>query len=79
MDDRLKTASMVSALFGILEPNNLKSKNKWTKRFYQTAVPELNFPKDWDNLSEEEKEKRLNKLQDFNLGSTNKKERKAKQ
>lgn len=81
MNDRLKTASMVSALFGILEPNNLKSQNHWRKRFYKTACPELNFPEDWDSLPEKEKERRLNKVQDFGLGinRTEKKQNHKKQ
>ena len=54
----LKTVSTVSAMFGLMCQNDVKTKNKYQKRFFD-KVQGINFPSDWDNLSEEEKTKRL--------------------
>ena len=56
--DHLKTVGLASALFGILSENDKEAKVKYQKRFYEN-VPGLQFPDDWDQLSTEEKEKRL--------------------
>jgi len=56
--DHLKTVGLVSAMFGILSENDKEAKVKYQKRFYE-KVPGLQFPDDWDQLSTEEKEKRL--------------------
>jgi len=56
--DHLKTVGLASALFGILSENDKEAKVKYQKRFYE-KVPGLQFPDDWDQLSTEEKEKRL--------------------
>ena len=56
--DHLKTVGFVSAMFGILSENDKEAKVKYQKRFYE-KVPGLQFPDDWDQLSTEEKEKRL--------------------
>ena len=57
MSDILKSASMV-AMFGELLCDNQKEKNDWKKRMLN-VVPGMNFPEDWYNLSEDEKQKRL--------------------
>ena len=59
--DHLKTVGLVSAMFGILSENDKEAKVKYQKRFYE-KVPGLHFPDDWDQLSTEEKEKRLNNV-----------------
>ena len=59
--DHLKTVGLVSAMFGILSENDKEAKVKFQKRFYE-KVPGLHFPDDWDQLSTEEKEKRLNNV-----------------
>ena len=65
--DFLKTVSMVSAMFGMLTQTEDKSKvNAQKKRFFDN-VQGLNFPDDWNNLPEEEKSKRLEKIESFNL------------
>ena len=65
--DFLKTVSMVSAMFGLMTQTNDKSKvNAQKKRFFDN-VQGLNFPEDWDTLPEEEKSKRLEKIENFNL------------
>jgi hypothetical protein len=65
--DFLKTVSMVSSMFGVLMQTEDKSKvNAQKKRFFDN-VQGLNFPEDWDNLPEEEKTKRFEKIENFNL------------
>ncbi len=46
------------ALFGELLCDNQKEKNDWKKRMFE-ATGMLDFPSDWDELSEDEKQKRL--------------------
>jgi len=60
MSDILKSASMV-AMFGDLLCDNQKEKNDWKKRMLD-ATGLLDFPEDWDDLSEDEKQKRLDKV-----------------
>ena len=60
MSDILKSASMV-AMFGELLCDNQKEKNDWKKRMLD-ATGLLDFPEDWDELSEEEKQKRLDNV-----------------
>lgn len=50
------------AKMGEVLTDTQEEKNKWKKRMLKAGVPELDFPKDWDKLSEDEKEKRLNKI-----------------
>ena len=57
MSDILKSASMV-AMFSELLCDNQKEKNDWKKRMLD-ATGLLDFPEDWDDLSEDEKQKRL--------------------
>jgi len=65
--DFLKTVSMVSAMFGLLAQKEDKSKvNAQKKRFFDN-VQGLSFPDDWNDLPEEEKTKRLEKIESFNL------------
>ena len=59
--DHLKVVGLASAMFGILSENDKEAKVKFQKRFYE-KVPGLHFPDDWDQLSTEEKEKRLNNV-----------------
>jgi hypothetical protein len=65
--DFLKTVSMVSAMFGLMTQTEDKSKvNAQKKRFFDN-VQGLSFPENWDTLPEEEKSKRLEKIETFNL------------
>jgi len=65
--DFLKTVSMVSAMFGVLTQGEEKQKiNSQKKRFFDN-VQGLSFPEDWETLPEEEKSKRLEKIESFNL------------
>jgi len=60
MSDILKTASMV-AMFGELLCDSPKEKNDWKKKMLN-ATGMLDFPEDWDDLSEDEKQSRLDKV-----------------
>ena len=65
--DFLKTVSMVSAMFGLMTQTEDKSKvNAQKKRFFDN-VQGLSFQENWDTLPEEEKSKRLEKIETFNL------------
>ena len=65
-NNQLKTVSMVSAMFGVMCGDDKKTSNKYQKRFLDT-VEGITFPDDWDNLSEVEKSKRLDKAVKVNL------------
>ena len=65
--DFLKTVGTMSALFGLISKGEDKEKvNNQKKRFFN-HVEGLQFPEDWDTLTEEEKEKRLNKVEQVAL------------
>ena len=67
LPDFLKTVSMVSAMFGVLTQGEEKQKiNAQKKRFFDN-VQGLSFPDNWNDLPEEEKSKRLEKIESFNL------------
>ena len=52
---------MVSAMFGLMSQDQKKT-NDQKKRFFDN-VNGLSFPDDWETLSEEEKSKRLEKVE----------------
>ena len=63
----LKTVSMVSAMFGLMsQGQDQKKTNDQKKRFFD-KVQGINFPEDWNNLPEEEKSKRLEKVESVGL------------
>ena len=65
--DFLKTVGTMSALFGLMSKGEDKKKvNNQKKRFFD-HVNGLQFPDDWETLTEEEKEKRLNKVEQVAL------------
>jgi len=65
----LKTVSMVSAMFGLMsQGQDQKKTNDQKKRFFN-KVNGLSFPNDWETLSEEEKSKRLEKVEKVGLSS----------
>jgi D-mannonate dehydratase len=63
----LKTVSMVSAMFGLMSQDQKKT-NDQKKRFFD-KVQGINFPDDWETLSEEEKSKRLEKVEKVGLSN----------
>ena len=62
--DVLKFASTVAKL-GSLFHTEKEDQNNWKKRMLNT-VDGVSFPDNWDSLSEDEKEKRLNKAIEIN-------------
>ena len=63
----LKTVSMVSAMFGLMSKGqDQKKTNDQKKRFFD-KVQGINFPEDWNNLTEDEKSKRLEKVESVGL------------
>ena len=60
MSDIIKTTSIIAQI-GNLMCDTKKEKNSWKERMFR-ATGLLDFPDDWKELSEDEKEKRLNKI-----------------
>ena len=50
------------AKMGDIIADTKEEKNDWKKRMLKAGIPQLDIPDDWDSLSEDEKEKRLNKV-----------------
>lgn len=48
------------AKLGEVFANTKEEKNKWKKRMLKAGLSGFDLPEDWDTLSEDEKEKRLN-------------------
>jgi len=69
--DHLKTVSAISSIFSLMandETEEAKRKtNDQRKRFYET-IEGISFPDDWDSLSVEDQEERLNKTDQFGRG-----------
>ena len=62
IDSQFKTVSMVASLGNIFYDNTQKERVDWKLRMLKAGVGGLNIPEDWDTLSEDEKEKRLDKI-----------------
>jgi hypothetical protein len=56
-----KTTSMIAQL-GEVFCDNQKDKNDWKARMLKAGIQGLRIPEDWDELSEDEKGKRLDKV-----------------
>ena len=56
-----KTTAMVAKM-GELFADTQKEKNDWKARMLKAGLPGLDIPEDWNNLDEDEKESRLNKV-----------------
>ena len=69
--DHLETVSAISSIFSLMandETEEAKRKtNDQRKRFYET-IEGISFPDDWDSLSVEDQEERLNKTDQFGRG-----------
>ena len=50
------------AKMGEIICNDQKEKNDWKTRMIKAGFPGISIPEDWNELSEEEKEKRLNNV-----------------
>ena len=58
---KFKTTAMVAKM-GELFADTQKEKNDWKARMLKAGLPGLDIPEDWDNLAEDEKTKRLDKV-----------------
>lgn len=52
------TIALVAAFGDILTENQAQA-NDWKRRMIQAGLPQLEVPSDWDTLSEDEKQRRL--------------------
>ena len=65
--DFLKTVGTMSAMFGLMSQGDDKKKiNEQKKRFFNN-VDGLSFPDDWNALTEDEKTKRLEKVEQVSI------------
>ena len=68
--DPLKTVGMVSALFDLICADDKEASVKYRKKFYKN-VDGLFFPPDWDELTTQEKDERLTKVDSFAIKGDN--------
>jgi len=61
IEEKFGAISSIAKLGNIMADTK-EEKNKWKKRMLKAGIPELDFPKDWDTLDENEKEKRLDSI-----------------
>lgn len=67
-DNPFKAMAMVMKMGEVLAGDSQKAKNDWKLRMAKAGMGEgMIMPEDWDTLTEDEKERRLNKVIDFNL------------
>ena len=65
--DFIKAVSMASAFFDVVEGDKSPTKSiEQRARFYK-MIEGIDFPDDWDDLTLEEKRKRLDKLDKLGL------------
>lgn len=65
VDDQMKTIAMVSSL-GNIFGTTIKERNDWKLRMIKAGMGEgIQLPDDWDDISEEDKEVRLDKIIEF--------------
>jgi hypothetical protein len=63
-DDALepfRATSMIAKL-GDLLCETTEDKNRWKKRMLKAGIPEIDFPSDWEDIPEGEKERRLDAI-----------------
>lgn len=66
-DSMMRSVGMVAAM-GSIFGNTQKESNDWKARMLKAGLTGLQMPEDWDTLSEDEKEKRLDKVIAFASG-----------
>jgi hypothetical protein len=59
VEEKFGTIARVAKL-GEIFGTTPKEKTDWKKRMLKAGLPALDFPEDWDTLTEDEKERRLN-------------------
>ena len=57
----LKTVGLIAKI-GAVVTDSQEEKNKWQERMLKAGISGLSFPEDWETLSEDEKESRLEKV-----------------
>lgn len=62
IQSEFKTIGMVAQLGDVMGGKTLKEKNAWKERMIKAGNTGIEFPEDWDKISEEEKSKRLDKV-----------------
>ena len=70
MSDPLKTIARVSALFDLICADDKEASVKYRKKFYKN-VDGLSFPPDWEELTTQEKDERLSKVDSFAIKGDN--------
>jgi hypothetical protein len=62
-----KEFGMIGAIaqMGEVLTGSKKESNDWKERMIKAGLPQIDIPEDWDTLSEDEKEARLNKVIEF--------------
>ena len=60
-DPELKHLGLIAGIAGLgdIFTDNKKDSNTWKKRFLEAGIPEVDFPDDWETLSEDDKQNRL--------------------
>jgi len=61
VNKQFKSVAMVASLGSLLGSNQTEA-NDWKARMLMAGLPELDMPEDWNTLSENEKETRLDKV-----------------
>jgi hypothetical protein len=56
-----------TAKMAALFTENQAEANKWKLRMLKAGIPGLSIPDDWDQLPEDEKQRRLDKIIDMTL------------
>jgi len=64
IERKFGTISAIAKMGEVLATTK-KERIDWKKRMLKAGIPELDIPSDWDKLSDDEKEKRLDKVIDF--------------
>lgn len=60
-DENMKTVGAIASL-GEVFGQSKKESNDWKARMLKAGLPGLDIPADWDSLSEDERESRLDKV-----------------
>lgn len=61
VNDQFKSVAMIASL-GAIFGKDQKESNDWKQRMLEAGIPGLSIPSDWDELSEDEKQIRLDQV-----------------
>jgi hypothetical protein len=65
MTDAEKKSYLQALQMGEVLTSSKKESNDWKERMIKAGLPQIDIPEDWDTLSEDEKEARLNKVIEY--------------